>query len=176
MMKMAETAVFVYGTLKRGLKYHRDYIPSGLRIRDAWCWGRLYGLPEGYPALEIPEECILGEGSRDPAADSDRLSRISGGGLSDSSLQFAGSARYDPIVRPAGEWDRIKGELIILNDPSRQLPLLDELEEFIPGGNGLYRRVIYPAHTEEGLVPSWIYEYLRPHQGRRITDGSWPPG
>jgi gamma-glutamylcyclotransferase (GGCT)/AIG2-like uncharacterized protein YtfP len=183
---MTETAVFVYGTLKRGLKYHRDYVPAGAEIREAWCWGRLYDLSAGYPALELPAGRIWGEGGSDPGADAERAARMaadilpSGSGQCDDptgpsdAVRWAAEGFPAPSSRPAGDWDRVRGELVILSDPVRQLPHLDELEEFIPGGNGLYRRVLCPVYTDAVPKLSWIYEYLRPHRGRRISTGSWP--
>ena len=50
--------LFVYGTLMRGYWNHDRYCRNAVDIRPATTWGRLYALPVGYPALEIPDEKI----------------------------------------------------------------------------------------------------------------------
>ena len=46
--------VFVYGTLKRGGRYH-TYCVGGVMTAEARVEGLLYDLPEGYPAIVVPE-------------------------------------------------------------------------------------------------------------------------
>lgn len=103
--------LFVYGTLKRGFRNHDRYCRSAIDIRPATIWGRLYHLPAGYPALEIPEEHILAYGSADPLADAIAQSRLTD--------NFANAPTPS---RPNGDWDLIHGELLCLPDPVHDLP------------------------------------------------------
>lgn len=45
-------------TLMRGYLNHDRYCRNAVAIRPATTWGRLYALPVGYTALEIPDETI----------------------------------------------------------------------------------------------------------------------
>lgn len=60
---------FVYGILKRGFWNHDRFCRNAIDIQPATTWGRLYELPAGYPALEVPESAILAHGTADPLAD-----------------------------------------------------------------------------------------------------------
>ena len=62
-------AIFVYGTLKCGQKNHEYFCGAATQIQPATTVGRLYALPAGYPALEVPAQHILAHGTADPLAD-----------------------------------------------------------------------------------------------------------
>lgn len=110
--------LFVYGTLKRGYWNHQRFCAQARSIEPAMVWGRLYHLHAGFPALEVPEGLILSRGTADPLADARRQQEI-------------GTSRFG---RPTGDWDLIHGELVTFTDPQRDLPPIDRLEGFRPGG------------------------------------------
>jgi gamma-glutamylcyclotransferase (GGCT)/AIG2-like uncharacterized protein YtfP len=58
----SELAVFVYGTLKPGGRYHRRYCQSYLReALPAQVRGRLYDFPQlGYPAMTAGDDWVKG--------------------------------------------------------------------------------------------------------------------
>jgi len=60
--------MFFYGTLKRGGSNHA-YCRGGLVTAEARVEGLLYDLPQGYPALVVPEASVLAVGTGDPLRD-----------------------------------------------------------------------------------------------------------
>jgi gamma-glutamylcyclotransferase (GGCT)/AIG2-like uncharacterized protein YtfP len=133
--------LFVYGTLKRGGRYHDRYCSGARSIETASVRGRVYQLPEGYPVLVVPEGTILARGSADPAADVRRQ---------------AAAALAISEVDPS--WTDIPGELFTFDDPQTRLPRIDELEEFHPDGASLYRRVLLRVRCASGTsVAAWAY-------------------
>jgi gamma-glutamylcyclotransferase (GGCT)/AIG2-like uncharacterized protein YtfP len=48
---------------------HDRFCSQAVSIEPATTWGRLYHLPAGFPALEVPETSILAHGTADPIAD-----------------------------------------------------------------------------------------------------------
>ena len=148
--------LFVYGTLQRGHHNHARCCAPHWPVVPATVWGRLYALPAGFPALELPPGAVLAHGSDDP--------------VQDAEVQ----AQWPAVrgCRPTGDWDRIPGELITLPDPARDLPPIDRLEGFQPGRNGLYTRVLVAVNTRDGVHTAWVYDGgLLIRQGERI--GAW---
>lgn len=132
--------LFVYGTLRSGGRFHERYCSGARSIVEATVAGRSSLLPEGYPVLDVPRSQVLAHGSADPLADVRRLETI------------------EPDVPPAPGWPATTGELMVLDDPSRRLPALDELEGFDPGGPSLYLRVALPVRPAQGPpVVAWTY-------------------
>nr|WP_245590252.1 gamma-glutamylcyclotransferase [Desulfobulbus elongatus] len=115
--------LFVYGTLKRGYWNHQRFCAQTRSIEPAVVWGRLYHLHAGFPALDVPEGLILARGTADPLADARRQQEI-------------GTPRFGC---PTGDWDLIHGELVTFTDPQRDLPPIDRLEGFRPGGHSMYQ-------------------------------------
>ena len=148
--------MFVYGTLKRGGRYHA-YCRGGRMGAEARVEGILYDLPEGYPAIVVPEHAVLAVGTGDPIADAREARRLTRPGL-------AGPG--SPTVH---------GELYTFDDPAERLPALDELEEFSPmDPSSPYRRVLVPVKPDGGGVTlAWAYAARRP-RGTRLPGGRWP--
>lgn len=60
-MSASSPLLFVYGTLMRGEVGHH-LVAAAVQVERAWCEGRLYALPEGYPALvPVGAEEVEGE-------------------------------------------------------------------------------------------------------------------
>jgi len=89
--------LFVYGTLKRGFWNHDRFCSQAVSIEPATTWGRLYHLPAGFPALEVPETCILAHGTEDPIADA----------RTQNSTELSGNA----MAQPDGDWDLVAVEM-----------------------------------------------------------------
>jgi gamma-glutamylcyclotransferase (GGCT)/AIG2-like uncharacterized protein YtfP len=139
---MCMVTIFCYGTLKQWLSNHEAYCGDAFSIREATVRGRLYGLPSGIPVLEVPDEDILAIGTGDPLAD----------------------ARTQALIVPpssilaSSQWDTISGEVMVLGNPSVDLPPIDRLEGFIPDGVSLYQRVLVPARTSiGGVIAAWCH-------------------
>lgn len=149
--------LFVYGTLKRGYWNHQRFCAQARSIEPAVVWGRLYHLHAGYPALEVPEGLILARGTDDPLADARRQ-------------QESGTPRFG---RPTGDWDLIHGELVTFTDPQRDLPPIDRLEGFRPGGHSMYQRVMVAVLCGRTSIPAWTYWMPRVENGTRLDSGVW---
>lgn len=156
--------LFAYGTLKSGQKNHKYFCGNATRIQPATTVGRLYALPVGYPALEVPEEHILTHGSADPLADAVVQSCIS------SDL-----GNMPTPLRPFGDWDQVHGEIITFTDPLRSLPPIDRLEGFHPGRPSLYQRILLPVFSGPKVHVCWAYIMPRCSEHRRLRDGIWRP-
>jgi len=150
--------IFVYGTLKRGGDNHGCCAHAD-RVEPATVWGRLYDLPAGYPALEIPENAILAQGTGDPLADAGTQAQI----------------RNPQFERPEGDWGLVRGELMTFADPRHDLPPIDRVEGFRPGKRCLYRRVLVAARTATGIVPAWLYRMEKLPAGAVPVPGEWKP-
>lgn len=138
--------LFVYGTLKRGFWNHDRFCRNAIDIRPATTWSRLYELPAGYPALEVPESAILAHGTADPLADAATQARLA-----------AHAPQHAANQPPSGDWDLIHGELITFPDPARDLPPIDRLEGFMRENCSLYRRVLIHAKTASRCCACWCY-------------------
>ena len=149
--------LFVYGTLKRGYWNHQRFCAQARSIEPAVVWGRLYHLHAGFPALEVPEGLILARGTADPLADARRQREID-------------TPRFG---RPTGDWDLIHGELVTFTDPQRDLPPIDRLEGFRPGGHSMYQRVMVAVLRGRTPIPAWTYWMPRIDTGNRLGTGVW---
>ena len=147
--------LFVYGTLKRGYWNHQRFCAQACSIEPAVVWGRLYHLHAGFPALEVPEGLILARGTADPLADARRQREID-------------TPRFG---RPTGDWDLIHGELVTFTDPQRDLPPIDRLEGFRPGGHSMYQRVMVAVLRGRTPIPAWTYWMPCPPYAERVASG-----
>ncbi len=147
---------FVYGTLKRGYSNHDRFCRGALYTEDAMVRGRLYELSSGIPILQVPDSDVLAVGTLDPLTDVATQERFSG------SLT-AETACDDPC------WQMIHGELVVFPDPQLSLPPIDRLEGFRPRLPSLYRRVLIPVMTADGVLPAWCYT-----DGGNLTRGALP--
>ncbi len=153
-------SVLVYGTLKRGQWNHDRFCRHALDIRPATTVGRLYDLPAGFPALEIPQGAILANGTGDP--------------LADAETQASAAPRDLVMPEAEGDWDVVQCELITFADPARDLPPLDRLEGFRPDGHGLYRRALVATRANTGVETAWVYHMVGVNRGHRLSGGVWP--
>lgn len=149
--------LFVYGTLKRGYWNYQRFCAQARSIEPAVVWGRLYHLHAGFPALEVPEGLILARGSADPLADVRRQQEIS----------------TPRLGRPTGDWDLIHGELVTVTDPLRNLPPIDRLEGFRPGGHSMYQRVMVAVLCGRTSITTWTYRMPRIDTGNRLGTSVW---
>jgi len=157
-----ELRIFVYGTLKQGHANHDPYMTGYRSISPARVFGRLYLTPHGFPALEIPLSNIITTGTNNSQRDLEIQMRFSSSRAAD---------RPVPEPEPPG---LVRGELYSFEDPGI-LPRLDRLEDFNPGGQSLYLRVLAPAYAPPGALPAWMYVVSKPESGYDpIENGRWP--
>jgi gamma-glutamylcyclotransferase (GGCT)/AIG2-like uncharacterized protein YtfP len=153
--------LFVYGTLKKGFWNFDRFCTRAISIEPATTWGRLYQLPAGFPALEVPESSILATGTTDP--------------LADTRTQSAIELPENGMTRPEGDWDLVHGELMTFANPGFDLPPIDRLEAFDPNGRCVYTRVLVAVETSDLIRPVWLYNYNLGHNAERIASGCWYP-
>ena len=151
--------LFVYGTLKKGFWNFDRFCTRAISIEPATIWGRLYQLPAGFPALEVPESSILVTGTADPLADT----------RTQNTIELAENA----MTRPEGDWDLVHGELMTFSNPGFDLPSIDRLEAFDPNGRSMYQRVLVAVETNDLIRPVWLYNYKLGHNAERIASGGW---
>ncbi len=144
---VSELRVFVYGTLKKGFSNHDAYCAGVLRISPAWLYGRLFKLSPEIPVMTVPEESILAVGTA-VAADDIEIQQMLKSGLRVQTREAS-----DGLA-----WKKIRGELLLFEDPESRLPLLDGLENFCPGDISTYLRVLAPINLPGGLrTTAWTY-------------------
>jgi hypothetical protein len=80
--------------------------------------------------------------------------------------QEIGTPRFG---RPTGDWDLIHGELVTFTDPQRDLPPIDRLEGFRPGGHSMYQRVMVAVQAGSRPYAVWTYTMYASQNGDRIT-------
>jgi len=162
MTNKPQLKVFVYGTLKSGYQNHQRYCRGVVRVEKADLFGRLYDMGVGYPALELPPEAIIAEGTADHLADIQ------------TQAEFAAKHEsWRPIVRPGGGWGLVRGEVLTFNYPAAQFAGMDHLEGFRPGSRSLYQRVLTIARWNGATAPVWSYVMEDFGGARRILDGEW---
>ncbi len=149
----------VYGTLKSQYGNHRRFCGNAIKIEPVMLCGKLYNLPAGFPALQVPKENILAHRSNSIIADAQAQQEISKGKVEFSICEG---------------WHRVFGELITFANPERDLPPIDRLEGV---AIGFYDRVLVPAQKEYGTVISaWVYiMHKLPAGAQFLPTGIWPP-
>lgn len=153
--------LFVYGTLKQGQRNFPHYCGGVLAVQPACVLGRLYDLPYGYPMLEIPPQHVLAVGTGDYEHDAALAARLAGSTLS-------------PPAPVTGDWEMIFGEVQTFDDPAARLPRLDVLENFRPGGESLYHRVVVRLQSPHELVWTYVAADGRLPAGAVRTGPRWP--
>jgi gamma-glutamylcyclotransferase (GGCT)/AIG2-like uncharacterized protein YtfP len=164
--------IYVYGTLKHGFWNHDRYCKGVVEVTEGEVLGRLFELATGIPILEVPDNLVLAEGTRDPRGDA-RLQREAAG----ESWEGLLSPPDEPSHTPEYGWGRVKGEIMHFNDPLLRLPPMDHLEGYKPGDACHCRRLLYPARSGGCLVPVWLYagDAARARVPRfPLRSGRWP--
>jgi gamma-glutamylcyclotransferase (GGCT)/AIG2-like uncharacterized protein YtfP len=153
---MCDIAIWAYGTLKKGENNHH-FCRRAKSIEKATVCGKLYQLPPGYPALQVPVESILWQGTKDVFADAQN--------------QEMENNDADNEFRIHEGWDTVHGELVTFSDPEEDLPPIDQLE----GVPHYYDRVLVPVRKATGTVTT-AYVYIMDNihfAARYLPDGIW---
>ncbi|MDD5697875.1 MAG: gamma-glutamylcyclotransferase [Victivallaceae bacterium] len=150
------TELFVYGTLKKEFPNHH-YCHNAVNIELATICGRIYQLPPGYPALIVPPENIIAKGTGSP--------------VRDAKTQFEYNLTT-PEFRIQTGWQEVHGEMVVFNNPDRDVPPIDRLE----GVPRYYERVLLPIRQANGIIiAAWVYIMYRVPTGSiLLKSGRWP--
>ena len=154
---MCEMTIFVYGSLMSKQFNHR-FCKRAKSIEEAIVCGKLYQLPPGYPALQVPDESVLMTGTKDIFADAQDQYREN----NDMNFEFK---IYDG-------WGIVHGELVTFSDPERDIPPIDKLE----GIPFYYERVLVPVQKPDGsIIAAFAYTMDDIHiSARYLPNGVWP--
>jgi len=157
--------LFVYGTLKRGFANHARYCEGIDDVAPARVRGRLYDLPAGYPMLVVPPGDVIARGTTHPEADARTLAE----------WETRWKAPRTPRCEDAQDWGPVTGEVLTISDPAIRLPGIEALEQFEPGGTGMYDRVLVPV-LEGAFRLAWTYVAPegRLPAGATRRAGTWP--
>ena len=154
---MLETTLFIYGTLMRGQANHR-FCKRAKNIEEAVACGKLYQLPPGYPALQVPDESVLMIGTKDVFANAQD--------------QYRENNDMDFEFKIYNGWGTVHGELVTFSDPERDIPPIDKLE----GTPFYYERVLVPVQKPDGsTIAAFAYTMDEIHfTARYLPNGVWP--
>jgi len=101
--------------------------------------------------MTVPDEDILVHGTANAVADIEAQERF-------ESLLSSNGTGISTSPSGGPEWGKVRGELLIFDDPRTRLPLLDSLEEFRPGRASTYIRALVYITLPDGLQTSaWTY-------------------
>jgi len=149
--------LFLYGTLRPGGERHDLVAPWLMEGVPARVWGRLYHVAAGYPALDVPRERVIAHGTTDSVADA-ALARDTEAACTDT---------------VAGDWGWVYGDVVMLAEPERSLPPIDDYEDFRPGTACLYDRVLIAAITDGGPRIAWTYVKTPDPEDIPLPGGRW---
>jgi len=154
---MCDMTIFVYGSLMSKQFNHR-FCKRAKSIEEAVVCGKLYQLPPGYPALQVPNESVLMTGTKDVFADTQDQYREN----NDMDFEFK---IYDG-------WGAVHGELVTFSDPERDVIPIERLE----GTPYYYERVLVPAQKADGsIIAAFAYTMDEIHfSAKYLPDGVWP--
>jgi len=154
--------VFVYGTLMRGQVNHPRFCHGARDAGPGTLRGRIYHLPAGYPAVSVDAAEVLEIATGDLAEDL-RLQRHWDAHLTDEAR-----------VPAPGPERVVHGEWIRFDDGEPRLRRLDWLGGFVPGGGGLYDRVLVRiTSADRRSLAAWTYVQAEP-RGTLLPHGRWP--
>jgi gamma-glutamylcyclotransferase (GGCT)/AIG2-like uncharacterized protein YtfP len=159
--------LFVYGTLKTGFENHRRFCASSTSVGPAWAEGRLYPLPQGYPALVLPKTALIMLGTADYDIDVWNQAKLREGSQAGSPTES--------LPQPE-RLDRASGELLELASPN-DLQALDALEDFRPGeACSYFRALIWIEDVSGARLPAWSYVWPdeTPPAGEPLPHNRWP--
>lgn len=142
--------LFIYGTLRSDGPEHHLLAGKYDTVVQAEINAKLYTRAEdNIPYITVPGKYILGRGSHDYTKDAAMLSKVEV------------PEGYEPM-KSVG-W--VKGELYTLSDYKQLMQILDLYEDFSPGYDSEYDRVLYPvkSSTDESFELAWVYVIANNH-------------
>ncbi|WP_279382648.1 gamma-glutamylcyclotransferase family protein [Acanthopleuribacter pedis] len=147
-------SLFVYGTLKRGLRYHAAFCSGMLAATKATAYGELYDTPHGYPMMTLPA----------------RLQWIQGCADRNHDMALNPSIRQPGLMPPHAD-QAVHGEVLTFPRCAGILQALDDLEDFHPQQTSMYHRVMAPVWREGATSYSIVWLYL---VAPSLIQPNWP--
>ena len=144
--------IFVYGTLKKSFSNHAQYCTGVLRLEQALLRGTLFKLNPRAPIMTIPDADILAYGTMNVAEDLEVQEKF------ESILTPRLKAGEETPAEKSGDRSIVRGEILFFGDAETRLPMIDSLEDFLPGEPSTYLRVLVNATLLDGHQTSaWTY-------------------
>lgn len=153
--------IFIYGTLRSDASSHHLLKGKFAQVRPAKVSGKLYLREfDQIPFITVSGKYILARGSRDYGKD--------------FAAQEKCTVPDDYLGIRSGEF--VHGELYDIADFKTVMSYVDLYEDYSPGHESEYDRVLYPVYVDgdESPVPCWLYTIAGNHaepEDLRILDG-----
>lgn len=142
--------LFIYGTLRSDMPEHHLLSGKYDTMKPAKVNARLFArIEDGIPYITVPGKFISARGSHDYTKDAAALTKIT---VPDE---------YTPSE--AAGW--VTGELYTLSDFKQVMQIIDLFEDFSPGYESEYDRVMYPIQVEgqDNFEMAWVYVIANNH-------------
>jgi gamma-glutamylcyclotransferase (GGCT)/AIG2-like uncharacterized protein YtfP len=142
--------LFIYGTLRSDMTEHHLLAGKFDSMVPAKINARLYARSDdGIPYITVPGKFIALRGSHDYTKDAAALTK------------FPVQEGYEP--NDSIGW--VRGELYTLSDYKQVMQIIDLFEDFSPGYESEYDRVLYPVLPEglEAFEMAWVYVIANNH-------------
>lgn len=142
--------LFIYGTLRSDGPEHHLLSGKFDSLAEAQINAKLYTRAEDrIPYITVPGKYILARGSHDYTKDAAMLSKV------------VVPEGYEPM-KSIGF---VKGELYTISDYKQIMQILDLFEDFSPGYDSEYDRVLYPVRTsaDAPFELAWVYVIANNH-------------
>ena len=95
----------------------------------------------------VPKKSVLALGTAVAAEDIEVQQNIKPAPMAGSGAALGGQA-----------WKKVRGELLVFDDPEERLPILDAFEEYHPGGPSTYLRALVSINLSDGRqTTAWTY-------------------
>jgi gamma-glutamylcyclotransferase (GGCT)/AIG2-like uncharacterized protein YtfP len=147
---MAIFKLFIYGTLKSTQSEHHLLKGKYLSMKKAVVVGKMYlKQEEQIPYITVAGKFILGRGTHDYLRDAALIGKVS-----------------IPEDFSVNETDlMVHGELYEFDEFEQLMQIIDLFEDYSPGYESDYDRVLYPVKSEDNqnFEPVWLYTIAGNH-------------
>jgi gamma-glutamylcyclotransferase (GGCT)/AIG2-like uncharacterized protein YtfP len=147
---MHQFKLFIYGMLRSDMTEHHLLTGKYDSKVSAKINAKLFTrLEDGIPYITVPGKFIATRGSHDYTKDAAALDK------------FPVQDGYAPSE--SSDW--VSGELYTISDYKQVMQIIDLFEDFSPGYESEYDRVMYPVQPEgaESFEMAWVYVIANNH-------------
>jgi gamma-glutamylcyclotransferase (GGCT)/AIG2-like uncharacterized protein YtfP len=158
---MAIFKLFIYGTLKTSESEHHLLRGKYKSIKKAVVNGKMYLKQEDQiPYITVPGKFILGRGTHDYLRDAALINKVS--------IPDGFSVNITESI--------VHGELFEFDEFEQLMQIIDLFEDFSPGYESDYDRVLYPVKVEDSQDYEivWLYTIAGNHAedgDKQLKDG-----
>ena len=142
--------LFIYGTLRSDMSEHHLLSGKFDSMSPAKINARLYArIDDGIPYITVPGKFIAARGSHDYTKDAAALTKL----------------EIPVDYKPSGTAGWVTGELYTLSDYKQVMQIIDLFEDFSPGYESEYDRVMYPVQIDgqDTYEMAWVYVIANNH-------------